>query len=445
MLKKAQQYESLEQWTRRDSGGVERVKHSDQHEEHSIVIIGAGASGLAAAQRLRKAGYEALVLEARKRIGGRIWTDRSRAPVEFGAEFIHGEYATTWEIVREHQIEVQAWNGPRHYAYDGRRLPEEQDKALNTRTNQLYKLIEDYEGPEQSIDQVLAANCQPDELALSYVQRWFANLEGADTSRLSANRIAYEHRANTAGPSNFRFVNGYDQIPQALAQGLDIRLDSAVEGIEWNEEGATLTLAKGGRISCKKLLITIPIGVLQTGRPSFEPALPAEKQQAIHAIPMGHVTKVILWFKQSFWEPFGYLSTNGKVATWWPSGTADQPALTGYTGGLHALALDALEESKAIALSLSEVVSLFGDQAREYFLGGQRISWSNDPWSEGAYTYSQVGMGDARAKLAAPVADTLFFAGEATLTNGHLATVHGAIESGRRAADEILSALAHTV
>lgn len=420
------------------------MKHSDQHEEHRIVIIGAGVSGLAAAQQLRTAGFEPLVLEARERIGGRVWTDHSRAPVEFGAEFIHGEYATTWQIVREHQIKVQAWNGPRHYAQDGQRLSEEQETAIKDRANELYKLIEEYDGPEQSVDQLLAAHSQPDELALEYVQRLFANLEGADTSRLSASQLAYEHRVNTAGPSNFRFVNGYDQIPQALAEGLEIRLNNAVEQIEWNEQGATLTLAKGGRISCQRLLITVPIGVLQKDRPRFEPALPAEKQQAIQAIAMGHVTKVILWFKQRFWEPFAYLSTNGKVATWWPSGTDAQPALTGYTGGLRALALDALDESEAIALSLGEIAALFGSRAREFFLGGQRISWSKDPWSEGAYTYSQVGMGDARAKLAAPIADTLFFAGEATLTNGHLATVHGAIESGRRAADEILAALQST-
>lgn len=417
------------------------MKHSDQHEEHTIVIIGAGAAGLSAAQQLRKAGFEPLVLEARKRIGGRIWTDRSHAPVEFGAEFIHGEYATTWEIVRQEQIEVQKWAGPRHYAVGGHRLAAEQDQALKDRTTELYEAVERYDGPDLSVDQVLAAASQPGEAAIGYAQRWFANLEGADTSLLSASQLANEHRLTSAGPTNFRFVNGYDQIPHALAEGLQIRLNNAVERVEWNEQGATLTLAKGKQIKAKKLLITVPIGVLQTGRPSFEPALPAEKQAAIQAIPMGHVTKVILWFKQSFWEPFGYLSTDGKAATWWPSGTEAQPALTGYVGGPQALALDALDESEAVALGLGEIVALFGKPARELFLGGQRISWSKDPWSEGAYTYSQVGMGDARARLAAPIADTLFFAGEATLTNGHLATVHGAIESGRRAADEILAAL----
>jgi monoamine oxidase len=417
------------------------VKHSDRHEEHPIVIIGAGAAGLAAAQQLRKAGFDPLVLEARNRIGGRIWTDRSRAPVEFGAEFIHGEYATTWELVRAGQIEVQEWSGPRHYALNGQRLPDEQDTALKDRTSELFEAVERYTGPDISVDQVLAASSQPGEAAIGYTQRWFANLEGADTSLLSASQLANEHRLTSAGPTNFRFVNGYDQIVHALADGLEIRLNNPVEQIDWSEQGATLTLAKGKQIVAKKLLITVPIGVLQTGRPHFAPALPAEKQQAIQAIPMGHVTKVILWFKQSFWEPFGYLSTDGKVATWWPSGTAAQPALTGYTGGPKALALDALDESEAVALSLGEIVSLFGHRARELFLGGQRVSWSKDPWSEGAYTYSQVGMGDARAMLAAPIADTLFFAGEATLTNGHLATVHGAIESGRRAADEILAAL----
>ena len=158
---------------------------------------------------------------------------------------------------------------------------------------------------------------------------------------------------------------------------------------------------------------------------------------------MGQVTKLILWFAQPVTMPDTITSTDGKVGTWWPvtsRGSAEQPALMGYTGGPYALTLANMGERDAIAQGLDEITALFGTSLRERCIGGRLVDWSRDPWSLGAYTYSPVGIGTSRADLAAPLDNTLFFAGEATVTNGHIATVHGAIETGWRAAGEVVKA-----
>jgi monoamine oxidase len=154
---------------------------------------------------------------------------------------------------------------------------------------------------------------------------------------------------------------------------------------------------------------------------------------------MGHVTKLVLWFDRELWPVCSAISTDGRVATWWPVESAATPTLMGYTGGAKALALAAIGEAGAIEAGAAELSALLGSDVRPALLGGRLADWSRDEWTLGAYSYSAVGIGDARAVLAEPVEDTLYFAGEATVTWGHLATVHGAIESGARAAEALLA------
>jgi monoamine oxidase len=269
--------------------------------------------------------------------------------------------------------------------------------------------------------------------------QWLANIEGADTGRLSAAALAREHELSTNGEGNFHILDGYDRALAHLAAGLDIRLGCPVERVRWAPGAATLELAGGEQLAARRVLVTVPLGALQAGRPAFAPALPPAKRAAIGTIPMGHVSKLVLWFDQELWPTCSAISTDGRVATWWPVESAATPTLMGYTGGPKALALAALGEAGAIAAGLAELSALLGRDVAPALLGGCLADWSRDEWALGAYSYSPVGMGDARAALAAPVDDTLYFAGEATVTWGHLATVHGALESGARAAEALLA------
>lgn len=406
--------------------------------DREVVVIGAGVAGLAAARRLYEMGQRPLTIEARDRIGGRVWTDHSRAPVEQGAEFIHGEHAATWDAIRSAAIATHPWGLSRRFGQGGKLLAP--DDALGERVNALYAAVEHYHGPERSVADVIADHAQANDPAAAYAQRWLAGFEGADVARLSAPTLARERAHTTAGWTNYCLDDGYDLVPQALASGLDILLNTAVNTIAWSEQGATLTLSDNRILRARRVIVTVPITLLRKGQPTFDPALPPAKQAALEAIAMGHVTKLILWFEQPVTLPSTITSTDGKVATWWPvtsRGSAEQPALMGYTGGPFALALADMGEREAIAQGLDEITTLFGTSLREHCIGGRLVDWSRDPWSLGAYTYSPIGIGTARADLAAPLDSTLFFAGEATVTNGHVATVHGAIETGWRAAGEV--------
>ncbi len=410
---------------------------------YDIVIIGAGLAGLAAGQRLRQAGVAPLVLEARERLGGRIWTDHTHGPVELGAEFIHGEKASIWELIKSCRIKTESWpqkkglNTKRLYAWSGQLVTDPPD--FSGRVEQLYKLAETYNGPERSAAEFIEQQTDWDDLAARFVRRRLENVEAANVTHLSVQALAYERTVATAGWENFRVAGGYDKLVTFLAEGLDIRLQAAVHQIKWNSAGATVMLADGESLQARHLIVTVPLSLLQAGLPMFQPALPARKRDAIHRLAMGSVTKLALWFDEVFWEPFAFLNTNGLVTTWWPVYTRKTPVLMGYTGGPTSLLLGALGEARAIHQGLSELAGFYGDIVRQRYVAGRMVDWAREPWTRGSYSYTPVGAGDARADLATPVEWTLFFAGEATHTQGHLATTHGAIETGRRAAAEILA------
>lgn len=409
---------------------------------HDTIIIGAGAAGLAAGQRLRAAGRPALIVEARDRVGGRIHTDHTHGPVELGAEFIHGERAVTWEYVRAAGLDTAGWPmAGRRFAHAGAILADGDPVA--ERTAALHGAATSYRGPEIAVAELIDGLAAPDDPARTFALRWLANVEGADVGRLSAVALSREHALATNGEANFHILAGYDRVVAKMAEGLEIQLGRAVEHIAWGGDGVSLKMNDGATIAARRAIITVPLGVLQAGRPAFTPELPATRRAAIQAIAMGHVVKLILWFERRLWPDFVVLSTDGRVASWWPVESAATPTLMGYVGGPAAREIAAMGQAGAIGLGLAELTQLFDADMAAACLGGRMSGWSDDPWSLGAYSYSPLGMGAARAILAAPLGP-LHFAGEAAVTDGHIATVHGAIESGRRAADEVIAAPIHT-
>ena len=153
---------------------------------------------------------------------------------------------------------------------------------------------------------------------------------------------------------------------------------------------------------------------------------------------IGPASKLILWFRRAFWPPFSFLGADLQLPSWWRA--AEASALVGFAGGPDAIRLGKLGERAAIDIALAELATLFGPEVQSEFLRGTLMDWPNEPWILGGYSYTPVGAGSAREELAEPLSP-LFFAGEATSINGHVGTVHGAIESGWRAAAEVLSSL----
>ncbi len=410
----------------------------DQH----VIVIGAGAAGLAAARLLHDAGYAPLVLEARARIGGRIWTDTQHGIVELGAEFIHGDQATTWELIHAASLPTVRSPEVREIAIGGVRYRD--DHPTTQRMEAIYERLCDPTSHPVGADYSAAewvARSAPDEPAATIALRLLANIEAADVQRISASAVAHERATWQAGSGNFHVLVGYSNLIRYLAQGLDVRPLHAVRQIVWQPGHATLHLDDTRTLTARAVIITVPLGVLQAGDLTFVPELPTATAQALAALAMGAVSKLVLWFEQVCWDLPGFITTDGQISTWWQEPAAHPPALMGYTGGLPGLHLAEIGEAAAIAQGLRELEQLFGRQVRGAFVRGRLVGWSHERWSRGAYSYTPVGAGKARTVLATPIAETLLLAGEATVTNGHVATVHGAIETGRRAATAILQAL----
>ncbi|OAN42148.1 hypothetical protein A6A03_18765 [Chloroflexus islandicus] len=433
-----------------------------------IVVIGSGFGGLSAAIRLAAQGHAVTILEQRDRPGGRAYVYQTKGytfdsgPTVITAPFMFDEL---WQLAGKRREDYFTLEPCRPYYrlfnHEGRYLEYGDDEqALLDQIRQWNPA--DVEGYQRFIastrpifekgfglidkpflhfgDMLRVA---PDLIRLKshqsvyrFVSQFF-QIEGADLNRLSAAALARERRLSTIGEDNFHIDCGYRHLLAPLSAGLAIELEAAVTLVRWDAQQVAVELADGRQFRARQLVITVPVSLLQAGQPAFDPPLPAAKQAALAAIPMGHVTKLALWFDRQCWPEFTVLSTDGVIATWWPVTSARVPTLMGYMGGRQALAVADLGEAEAIVTALRELSALFSVDAAAAYRAGRLVDWSRDPWSRGAYTYSAAGTPAARVALAEPVGP-LFFAGEATVTGAEIATVHGALESGRRVARAIL-------
>lgn len=409
-------------------------------KSNPIIIIGAGMAGLAAADRLRAAGLNPLVLEASDRIGGRVRSDRTQGVVELGAEFVHGARAATWEILKRANLKTRPYEvdetAPRRFSYGGALQPV--GWAMAEHIEALVARGEQYAGPDISLTRWFEQLAPADDPAAILARDRIARIEAASPDDLSALAVARERQLNTAGWDNFRLPGGYDALATLLAEGTRIRLNAPVIGVAWASAGAVVTLASGETLPAGAVIVTASLGVLQRGLIAFDPVLPKRKRDAVGRLRMGPASKLILWFRRAFWPPFSFLGADQQLPSWWRA--AEATALVGFAGGPDAIRLGKLGERSAVAVALAELAHVFGPEVHTEFVRGALMDWPNEPWILGGYSYTPVGAGAAREELAEPLS-TLFFAGEATSINGHVGTVHGAIESGWRAAAEVISSV----
>lgn len=417
-----------------------------------VLVIGAGIAGLSAAWHLREAGIAATVLEARDRIGGRVWTDRDFAdiPLEFGAELIHGRSAevNTWRWVEALGLRTWHWNKSDDSMIrteDGQWLTMGQARAASPQLD-VTRSWELGDVPEPDNDEDLATYLRRigfSESQMRYVQRSFANAEGESMRCLNAKAHLQAPPDSSGGTrgvdSDYRILDGYDTYYEKLAEGLDIQLGSAVEAIDWSS-GIQATTAAGNSHRAEAAVVTLPLGVLKAGRVTFTPALPPTKQEALAGLKMGPVMKMVYLFDEHILDPsIGAIYASGNPPMWWSPSLgrgSGQVVWTAFFSGDYARELLSLGETAALQQGLGTLRREIGQPELEY-VKARWVNWPEDEFALGGYSACLPGHYDAREKLAQPT-PPLYWAGEASAPHHLTAMVHGAYFTGQRAASEII-------
>jgi len=393
-----------------------------------VLVIGAGVAGLAAARELELRGHRALVLEARDRIGGRVHTLRPRGwpmPVEAGAEFVHGRPKELLPYLR-HAREVRG----EHYLSGLVRG----DDLWESVMEKLSRLPARREQPVRDALEAASwwrrASADERRLAADYLEGFNA----APIHRASVKAIVQQMRAaeRIDGDRIARLPRGYHAVPRRLARGLRVELGARVREIRWTHSSVQ-ALTEDGAWEGARAIVTLPLGVLQAGAVRFIPPLPRRKEAAIDALSMGAVVKVAFLFERPWWPPdLAFLHAHGEpVPTFWRPLPSRAPAIVGWAASRNAEALRGKDAAAAAVKSLSRAVG-----RRVQPLRSLTFDWQKDELSLGAYSWVPVGALKAQRTLAEAVGP-LHFAGEATHFQGACATVHGAIETGIRAAREL--------
>jgi len=440
-------------------------------QDYDIVIVGAGVAGLAAMLEAERRGLRACIVEARDRIGGRIYTmrdPRCAHPIELGAEFIHGYPSELLDIVRDAGLLAYVAEGQRWRSQDGRLT------RIHDFWKQLHRVMRyvDAKTPDRAFSEFLRDKpggrgaAEARRLAYTFVEGFHA----ADATRISARWVAQGGSPSEEPEerSLMRIADGYDLIPDWLARGFRERVmtDSVVERIDWEPQRVQLSVRRNGSqsittITGRAAVITVPLGVLLAGSEEpgaivFSPPLGLIEQTRTR-LAMGSVTRVTILFRERWWtqrprssprgaslESLTFLHGEaGEVPIWWSLHPMLAPALVGWAGGPAALQLSGRDDVEERAIA--SVAANFGVTRRR--VAAQLVQvfthdWQHDPFSRGAYSYGLVGGADWAKRLARPIDRTLWLAGEAASREGNTGTVHGAIASGHQAAQSIARMLA---
>lgn len=399
------------------------------------IVIGAGAAGLYAGYLMKARGMDFEILEASSRAGGRLAKLEGFAdyPLDLGAEWLHGNSSLAADIAARHKAGVVMDNTEPVYIYQGTR----------THLPPMDGSIFENEGlPDVSFWEYAQQQGFGDDI------RWlveaFAAEYGASANNISAYWNAWEFRSWSAGEEDFKFARTYYDLihDHVTVHVLDrIRFNTIVTGIDYSGEYVKVYDQAGGLYEADKVILTVPITVLRNGLITFAPALPQSKLQAFSALGMESCVKLFLKFQQRFYDAVllggrwcgsyfdAALGKNGQDAV-----------LMGLVMGHQADELLNLGSPQAmIQALLDELDSLYDGQAGAYFTDAYFQNWGGEPFIQGGYSYSTVGMGAARAIASNDLNGKIFFAGEAMNINGHHQTVHGAMETAWQSLVKILS------
>jgi len=412
----------------------------------SVIIIGGGIAGLSAANELLKNGCIVTLLEAKKRFGGRMHTiHEGKLPIELGAEFIHGKSKPLLAAIREAGLSTHDVPDNNQLFKKGEMKPvriwDEVGRIMNRISPR---------GKDRSFKEFLdrqKCNERTRQLMTAFVE----GFDAARTERISAQGLLAAERAAELmeGDTQARVNEGYSALVKYFeneirSHGGTLVKDALARRVRWKTGAVEISVHRDGTgemFPAEAALITLPLGVWKAREILFEPALP-QKQAAADAMQFGNVVKITLIFRKAWWPKanFGFIQAPEEpIPVWWsdPRG----PVITGWAGGPKADLLPAQSPARLESIALTTLQKIFGvPSLRKKLVASHSYNWAEDPQVRGAYSYIPVDGLDLPKTLAKPVKSTLFFAGEATALDAQMGTVFGALESGLRAAKEIIAA-----
>jgi monoamine oxidase len=414
----------------------------------SVIIIGAGAAGLAAAERLMAAGLEVILLEASNRPGGRIRHLEGFADhhIELGAEEVHGLENCLVPLVAAAGAELLRHETVHDYIrYDGKLISLEAARAGEDLREafEFVANVSHYDGPAWTVEQCIVARHLPGH-AWHYLDSRLGVEHGTTLDRLGMRGFVGYERNWQLREENYTVRQPYVRLLDPLLDKVRdcLRFGATVARIEWGGPQAVVRLAGGGELRADAVIFTGSVAVLRDAPPEFSPALPPEKREAVQNIGMDGGMKILLKFARRFWpEDMYFLHSDTFLPQFWTPGkgrSGRAHILTAFVSGTRADFLRQLEVD-LVDFALGELDRIFGGRvASESFEDAYVADWTTEPFVRGLYSFPLAQTEPRhREALAAPLGGRLFFAGEATDLEGHSGTVHGAIESGRRAAGEV--------
>ena len=426
-------------------------------EENSfdVIVVGAGAAGLMAAWELVQTGKRTAVVEARNRVGGRMHTINDpdfELPVELGAEFVHGNLELTKMLSKKAGLKQYKVSGEIWQNEDGG-LDEQNDfvedySALNKKFKELKKdisvadFIENYlQGKEFEETRFTLKN---------YVEGYYA----ADTTRAST--FSLKEELNSSDEDQFRIEGGYIKLvsylhEQCKEKGVSFFLSHPVKELKWKRNEVEVITDKK-TFTASKVMVTVPVGVLQSETIRFSPALP-QIIAAAKQLGFGPVIKTVLQFDEVLWknksftqgrdlDKLSFIFSKAIIPTWWTCYPKDAAMITGWSGGPHADELKDLSNDeifqKAIQ-SLSRIFSVDAAILQKKLKAWHVTNWVNDPYTRGGYSYEVVNGTALKEIIRKPVEDTIFFTGEGLYNGTEIGTVEAGLSTGREMAYQLIA------
>jgi monoamine oxidase len=405
-----------------------------------VVVIGAGAAGVAAARRLLAAHVPTLVLEARGRAGGRAWTPRGADfPLDLGCGWLHSADRNEWAGLAP-TLGLTVDRTPPPWGAQRRSIafPPDERADFMAASEAFFARVD--AALDDPVDRPAADFLAPGSRWNPLLNAVGNYISGGELADVSARDLASYDDSGV----NWRVSEGYGTLVETYAAPLDLRRDCPVTRID--HAGARLRIATPhGDIAARAAIVAVPASLIADGTLRFSPDLPA-KRDAAAGLPLGLADKLFLRVERPDDLPaetrlFGALDQpNTGSYHLRPFG---RPVIECYFGGNLAWDLEREGDGAFARYALEQLARHLGVDIAGRLQPLAATAWGHDPFARGSYSYARPGKFPARAALAAPVDERLFFAGEACSEHDY-STAHGAFRTGVAAADGVIRALQRT-